>query len=432
MFSISGPPTFRERVHALWRLIKTKILELNLFESEASWDDHHRRRDEIISTRIYLFLLTFAVGILIVYTIAADQTQTITVKTPSQAHFERLVSNPGYLSTLDCPCQTISIPYDSFMSISPHYHQLCSSDFVVRNSSWINLINYRSSPVNYSYDDYRLFVVPHFRLLSYLCTITNDTLFEALSIFRSNTLISKRAQSRQVVEAQVKSASDQFRKSTPKTFMRMLDFIREMAQGNGLVSSIYSNWYALPFEDKENMVSFGPRSYGANNCSCGTSSMCMSFAAIGTWKVPGFFVGCSPLESLLQSTLECLYNVTCINRLIKPNQKYSNITIRPLDATLSSPTVTVQSLVNALMADPWEPNITYEHYYATCAPTFCTYLPTERANLLYIITTIIGFCGGLTVALKIIVPILVKFGRYLTTCRRQRIEPVEAAVYDHE
>jgi hypothetical protein len=158
----------------------------------------------------------------------------------------------------------------------------------------------------------------------------------------------------------------------------------------------------------------------------------MSFATIDTWKVPGFLVGCSPLESLLQSTLECLYNVTCINKLIMPNEQYSNITIPPLDVTLSSPNVTVQSLMNELMIVRWERSITYEHYYATCAPTLCTYVPTERANPIYIITTIIGFYGGLTVALKMIVPVLVKFGRYLLMYRRQRIAPVEAVVSDHE
>jgi hypothetical protein len=158
----------------------------------------------------------------------------------------------------------------------------------------------------------------------------------------------------------------------------------------------------------------------------------MYFAAIGACKVPGFLVGCSPLESLLQSTLECLYSVTCITGLINPNQQYLNKNIHPLDATLSSPYVTVQSLMNELMVDRWERIISYEHYYATCAPTLCTYVNTEPANKIYIITTIIGFFGGLAIALHTIVPVLVKFGRYLIMCRRQRIEPVEAVVSDHE
>jgi hypothetical protein len=426
LFSVSGSSTFRERVRALWRLIKRKVVELNLFETEASWDDHHRRRYEITTTRLYILLLALAVIILVVYTAITVQTQSFTVKNLSQSKFEDLVSNPRYSPTLDCPCQNISIPYKSFIQISFQYHQLCSSDFVVQNSLWINLVYYRSKLLDYSYDDYRHFVVPHFRLLFHLCTLANDTLTDALSTFRSNTLINKRAQSRQAVVAQMEASVNQFRSSVPQTFMRKLDFIRQMAQGNGLVSSISSNWYPIPLEGKPFMA-MTPRSYGDNNCSCGTNSMCSSPAAIDGCIVPGFRVGCYPLESLLQSTLECLYDMTCINKLKKTNQ-FSNMTIRLLNSTLSPPNVTVQSLIDALMVDRWETSITYEYYYAACAPLSCTYVIREQANPIYMITTIIGFCGGLTVALDVIVPVLMKIARYLIMCRRRRVEPSVAVI----
>jgi hypothetical protein len=230
----------------------------------------------------------------------------------------------------------------------------------------------------------------------------------------------------------MEAALNQFRSSIPQTFMRKLDFIRQMAQGNGLVSSISSNWYILPFDvDDGNLALFAPRSFGDNNCSCGIKSTCVSSAAIDDWIVPGFLVGCYPLESLFQSTLECLYNITCINGLKNPNQS-SNMNINPLNSTLSSPNVTVQSLMNDLMLDRWEPNITYEDYYAICAPLSCTYIITEQANPIYIITTIIGLYGGLNVALKFIVPVLVKIGRYLIKCCRHRIEPVVDVISNHE
>jgi hypothetical protein len=286
---------------------------------------------------------------------------------------------------------------------------------------WINLTYYGSDLFDYSYDDYRRFVVSHFRLLFYFCTLADDTLNDALSIFRSNTLISKRAQSRQVVVAEMEASVNQFRSSIPQAFMRKLDFIRQMAQGNGLVSSIGSNWYPISLEGKEFMA-MKPRSYGDNNCSCGTNPMCASSAAIDGEIVHGLLVGCYPLESLLQSTLECLYNMTCINKLKKTNQ-FSDMSIRPLNSTLSPPNVTVQSLLDAFMVDRWESSITYEHYYAACAPLSCTYVIREQANLIYMITTIIGFFGGLTVALKIIVPVLMKIARYLIMCRQRRVEP---------
>jgi hypothetical protein len=123
--------------------------------------------------------------------------------------------------------------------------------------------------------------------------------------------------------------------------------------------------------------------------------------------------------------------MTCINKFKKKNQ-FSNITIRPLNSTLSPPNVTVQSLMDTLMVDRWESSIIYEHYYATCAPLSCTYLIKERANPIYIITTIIGFFGGLIVALKIIVPILMKIAQYLIMRRRQRVEPSVAVIAEHE
>jgi hypothetical protein len=150
--------------------------------------------------------------------------------------------------------------------------------------------------------------------------------------------------------------------------------------------------------------------------------MCASSAAIDGEIVHGLLVGCYPLESLLQSTLECLYNMTCINKLKKTNQ-FSDMSIRPLNSTLSPPNVTVQSLIDALMIDRWESSIAYEHYYMECAPLSCMYVIREQANLIYMITTIIGFFGGLTVALKIIVPVLMKIARYLIMCRQRRVEP---------
>lgn len=420
MFLLLDSPRFVDRVRALWQLIKTKAKELNLFQSEASWDDPVHRQYEIITTRIYLLFLMITVMILVVYTSITVQMLRFTKNNFSQSYFEDLASDPRYSPTLDCPCQNISIPHNLFISISPHYHPFCSSDFIVHNSLWIDLIYHGSDLLNYPYD-YRRFIVPHFRLLFHLCTLANNTLTDALSIFQSNTLISKRAQSRQVVLVQMNGTLNQFRSSVSQTFIRTLDFIRHLAQGNGLVSSIGSNWYPVMMQSIDCMLII-PRSYGKNNCSCATNSACTSSATIDEWTVPGFLVGCYPLESLLQSTLQCLYDIECINKLIKPNQ-LSDINIHPLNSTLSSPYMTVQSLIEKLMVYKWETNISYNHYYAACAPTSCTYVIMERANPIYIITSIIGFIGGLSAALKLIAPIIAKIGQYLIIRRQHRIEP---------
>ncbi|CAF0761651.1 unnamed protein product [Adineta steineri] len=431
-------PTFANRLRLLQQQFKKKLLELNLFESDVTRQDINLTHTEIISTRFYILCLIISIVILMTYTSLAIETKYFIVHNPSKMTFEQLQSNPKYSATLECPCQNISIPYGSFISISPHFHQLCSSDFISNSSAWLNLLFYDEAALNYSYDNYRLFAVPQFQWLTSLCSLVNDTLSEGLIQFTSSTFVSKYLQSQENIEIQATAAIDQFRLATPRTFVRLLDFIRYMAQGNEIVSSTMSNWqfFALirtvphsyfndNYTPRDSLWS-EPRLYGdAGNCSCGTNAMCTSPAILDEQSLPGLLVGCYPLEALLQSTLECLYNMTCIDAL--KNMYYSsNISIRALDSTLSSPNVTVQALINVLMIDRWENNITYDQYYQLCASTQCTYSVNERADLLYVVTAIMGLYGGLIVILKICVPIMIKI--VLGIKRRRKRMVIAAAV----
>jgi hypothetical protein len=149
--------------------------------------------------------------------------------------------------------------------------------------------------------------------------------------------------------------------------------------------------------------------------------MCISQAEFDGYIVPGFQIGCYPLEALLQSTLECLYDISCIDQL-KSMYNQTNLTFNALDASLSSPTRTVQSLVDTLLVETWETNVTYDQYYTACTPLSCTYTYNGEISLLYTITTIIGLYGGLSVMLKLIVPALVKIGYRIVSSRHRRVQ----------
>jgi hypothetical protein len=395
-----------------------------MFKTELSWDDDQRRQREILATRIYLLLLIVSVIILVIYTFIDTQTKLVTIVNPSQQQFDQLRLHPRSSPTLDCPCQNIIVSYQSFISIKPHYHQLCSSDFVATNSTWLSLLYSQTATTNYSYDDYRIFVVPQFRLLSSLCSLANNTITESILEFSRNVMITERVQSRETIKSQANSILNQFLLSTPRTFVRTLDFIRSMAQGNGIVSSILSNWHFLSADDIFEWAALWgvPRSYGNNSCSCGTNAMCISEAAFDGFIVPGFHVGCYPLEALLQSTLECLYDISCIDQL-KSMYNQTNLTFNALDSSLSSPNSTVQTLVDALLVEKWETNVTYDQYYTTCIPLSCTYTYNGDISLIYTITTIIGFYGGLSVMLKLLAPVLVKIGYYIVSYRHRRVQP---------
>lgn len=60
-----------------------------------------------------------------------------------------------------------------------------------------------------------------------------------------------------------------------------------------------------------------------------------------------------------------------------------------------------------MMIETWNENFNYNQYYEKCAPKLCTYLIIIRNNALYVIITMIGLIGGLSVALRIIVPFAV-------------------------
>ncbi|CAF4164670.1 unnamed protein product, partial [Adineta steineri] len=354
---INYPPVDR-RVTNFWHSTKSKLLELNLFKTELSWDDDQRHRREILTTRLYLLLLIIAVIIVLIYTCIDTQTEIIKVLNPSQEVFDQLRSHPQYSSTLDCPCTNITVRYQSFIFIKPYYHQLCSSDFVTRNSTWISLLYSSTAGIDYAYNDYHLFAASHFELLSSLCTLVNETMTEAINEFLRNIMINARVQSRENIESQANTALNRFCLSTPRTFVLILDFIRYMNQGNGIVSSILSNWHFISSDTVSQWDSLWalPHSYGNDNCSCGTSSMCISEASFNGLVIPGLHVGCYPFESLLQSTLECLYNISCIDQL-ESMYNYSNITFNPLNNSLSSANTTVQSLIETLFVEKWETNV---------------------------------------------------------------------------
>lgn len=391
-----------------------------MFENEATLHAVQIRRQQIISTRIYLSLLVCGVIILIVHVFFSTVTQRITIQDPSQKIFEQLQSQTEYSATLKCSCTNIIFPYSSITTISPRMHQLCSSDFI-STSKWIRSLYNQYVILGYPYDDFRLFVVPQFTLLAALCSLANVTLTDELKLFNTKTFVSIQTQSHDNIATQIDGILNNFRSSTPRVFVRTLDFIRQMAQSNLIVSNMLSNWNLRPLRNVYGAVLWGePRSYGNESCSCGTSAMCNSVAMLSEWSVPGFRVGCYPLEALLQSTLECLYDIACIIRL---GSMYTprNTGMLPLNPNTSSPNATVQSLVDALFVEQWDSNLNYDKYYSECAPNSCTYLRTERANPVYAITTIAGLYGGLTVVLKLAAPFLAKLGQQIINYRRRRI-----------
>ncbi|CAF4111614.1 unnamed protein product [Rotaria sp. Silwood2] len=174
---------------------------------------------------------------------------------------------------------------------------------------------------------------------------------------------------------------------------------------------------------------------GNNSCSCGTSSRCTKpqgfycYAAgchVGTSlpnrTIPGLNLGCFPIDSILLSTLECLFDQSCIQMLIDWRLfdfaqyylpvNFTNITA--LDPSIKSqylPNTSLETIISQLFIEDWTEAVDYASHYAQCQPRSCIYTFIEKRQPIFIITNVVGLLGGLTVILRILVPPCVKIIR---------------------
>jgi len=129
--------------------------------------------------------------------------------------------------------------------------------------------------------------------------------------------------------------------------------------------------------------------------------------------VDGWYIACWPIESLLLSTLESFYDETTLNRIItNVNSSTPLNSFTVLNASVSSRFNRISSLnvlTNELFIENWTEILNYTSYFGQCQPQSCLYDINERAQVLYIITSLLGLYGGLTVVLRIIIPYIVTY-----------------------
>ncbi|CAF4909751.1 unnamed protein product [Rotaria sp. Silwood1] len=132
--------------------------------------------------------------------------------------------------------------------------------------------------------------------------------------------------------------------------------------------------------------------------------------------LPGLVVGCSPYEGLRMSTLECFFSSTCISTILTYLEYYTQmdgsppinfvpptdlpLSISPLDNSTPSrflKNTSIGTLLNEFFIEEWTYKISYEDYFAACAPTSCTFKYVTHNNILYVATSILGLYGGLTI-----------------------------------
>ena len=408
------------------QLVHRHLLQLNLSPSTPPTNNPQQLRRQYLSTRTFLITFSLSLLALLFYNATITSMATITFSNPTLTQYHQL--HDLHSKTLTCPCSKISISDHVFVNISYARHQICDSFYTT--SEWIFYLGSTDSYLMLK--DFRNLGSLMFQGIQSLCELSQATIENSLEQLYSSHFVSALLVSEKLFRIEVNGLVEQFVASTTNTFALSLLTIRDITQANALLSAMLTN-YELVAHTDSSYVAVGERKYD-NGCDCRFSSQCTTQLRIdidgsdtSAWFVPGFYYGCYILEGLRQSSLECLYNQSCLNELINhlPSHDWTDVT--PLDPSTSSrfdANTPFGKIVDELLVDAWNWTITYDHYFDQCQPKECSYIVTQRNDVITIITTVISLTGGLMTALKLIMPIIINavfysFGRR----KKQLIHP---------
>ncbi|CAF3573537.1 unnamed protein product [Rotaria socialis] len=315
-----------------------------------------------ISTWLYIILLTTIMMIIIIFKVKSSNWTNVTVYSPSIKQYENLYNQ--YPNTLLCPCSNISIPYDTFIQVTPIQHQVCTSNFV---QPWCSQLFHQqliSIQANYLLQT----------LISSTITEFNDIFALISSVIQANQYISGRQTNTVLMEV----------------------FLSEF-NATEIVSMTHT---------------------GSDNdgrpCFCAQNSLCnietYSHNSISS-TIPGLSFNCFIFDSVLESSLICWYDSNCLDEVLtKLMLNVTNITV--LDDTWPSrffSNSSIKTLLDNMMIEEWQAWINYTAFYEICHPAYCTFTYDDRHNTLYLITTMIGTFGGLDIVLGFVCLIVVRF-----------------------
>ncbi|CAF1589212.1 unnamed protein product, partial [Adineta steineri] len=276
------------------------------------------------------------------------------INSPDLAQYLDLYSQ--YPQTLTCPCTDITIKYEEFLEIDYTLHQLCSSTFVT--DDWLDYLDEADTDDVSYIADIRVSGISMFQALKTFCESSNKTISDSLSQFYLTEYASLNVISKQLFQSQSRILMNQFISSTNNTFLSLLQTLRDTTQANTPMSAVQSAY--IFFSDGTDGIVL--QSLVEYQCSCTSTPQCTlplqmyHYYFPIQFSIPGLRLGCFVIEGVLQSTLECFYNQTCLNSLQSYIISPISINVIPLNSSLSSQfneTSTIQEVVNELMVDKW-------------------------------------------------------------------------------
>lgn len=284
--------------------------------------------------------------------------------------------------------------------------------------------------------------------------MANQTVQDSLQSFYRTKFVTNQVISNQSFQTQIDLTIEQFTKTVPESLQRTLDLLKTNFENNLFITPMVAFFRTGPnsaFPDStivlaESMELF-PRRHECEQsklvdqmpCYCFASSFydCDQNTTIDDndtiYDIPGMVRSWFPLQSLLNSTLECFYNDTCLSEI----KKYINSTVSPTNfTTLKSSSLSldnneydkIELLAKDLFIESWNNGSSFQSYFNQCHPLICQYTYKSRPNLIYIVATIIGLIGVVNSLLRLLLPLVIKLmtviWSYILQRQRRQINTV--------
>ncbi|CAF4050231.1 unnamed protein product [Adineta steineri] len=222
------------------------------------------------------------------------------------------------------------------------FHPVCSSIFVSRE--WIEGF-YLPAANAYLLADFRTTAFSQFELLAALCSISNDIVSKALLDIQNYQLVTVELLEEDDIQSQVEAMVELVQTSAHGQITSfLLQLVRIMYRSNTLVSAFGTNAVvqigseavliaSTSYADPNNDDIFVPYNLSCIETTIRTPAVFYAqpldtnvvdhtyypvysyVNSIISASVDGFFGGCFPLDSILESTLDCLYNFQCLEIL---------------------------------------------------------------------------------------------------------------------
>ena len=410
------------------RDVPSQFAQLNLFRNHQN-PSEAALRQEHHSTRLYLVLLTSGMSVLILYYCLTQSTVALSIENPTVQTYEILWQSKE-VSSLECPCTQVSVTYGKFVQVNTSLHEICSSSFI--EQPWIRSVFGSGDWSNLTSNSFYGRGVLYFQGLHSMCYLFQENITQYASHFLSSAFISAQVIYPSQLISQVNDTVEQVKESSRADHAGYYKFARDLQNANQVMSIFSTNWVYSPIQYDPNRIGLAiplePVSHG--NCSCATSSSCIEPVLHNNQIVPGFVIGCQPMESLWRSTLACLYNQTCIDQI-----NINRLSVTPLSVEFNSSFSihrTVEELIDNALDQQWSIAINYTKFFSECQPANCFYSTNRQRGVIQIIVTLLGLYGGLTVALRTIVPYMIGLVYKITLkCRttRSTVQPFDREKY---